>query len=230
MMRAIAILIVLALLTGAVALAEESKGKGKPAAAEGGEKKEKKDKKSEKTQTPLQKLLKELKALVAREKAKPKHDKGIVKDILDLVKSFEKKKEEPVKLEDLSEADRKRLEAEVRKKMEDENKDAAARGGGDRGGPGDWWSRRLKEAVAKALDEVKLTDEQRKKCEEILNDFAPEFYQAQRNSDFKLAKDLKTDAEKRLKKVVGAKKARDIMNNINRMLPNRRGGWGGGGR
>ena len=42
--------------------------------------------------------------------------------------------------------------------------------------------------------------------------------------------DLKKDAENRLKMVVGAKKAKDIMNNVNRQLPNRRGWGGGGGR
>jgi hypothetical protein len=223
MRRAIAALLVLCLLTGTLALAQGGAGKasGEKAGAKKGEKAGKSDRK---TQTPLQKLLKELKTLVAREKSKPEHDEELLDEIESLVELFARQKEEPVSLDDLSEKDRKRLEDEVRKKMQEE-RGAAAQGRGA-GGREDWMARRYREAVDKSLEGVRMSDDQREKCEEILSDFVKEFAPALQRGDFKMANDLKKDAENRLKKVVGAKKAKDIMNNVNRQLPNRRG-WGG---
>ena len=227
MLRAVALLTVLALLTGSVAFAEDPAGKAPQGKAKGKAEGEKDKKPEKKTQTGLQKILKQLKTLLAREKASPEHDKKLVKELEAIVKLFEREKEKPLTLEDLSEKDRKRLEDEVRKKMEEEGKGAA---GGRDPSAEDWVSRRYREAVAKSLEGVKMTPEQRKQCEEIMGDFVKEFAPAQQRNDYKLSTDLKRDAERRLKKVVGAKKAKDIMNNVNRQLPNRRGWGGGGGR
>ena len=216
MLRAVALLTVLALLTGSVALAEDPAGKAPQGKAKGKAEGEKDKKPEKKTQTGLQKILKQLKTLLAREKASPEHDKKLVKELEAIVKLFEREKEKPLTLED-----------EVRKKMEEEGKGAA---GGRDPSAEDWVSRRYREAVAKSLEGVKMTPEQRKQCEEIMGDFVKEFAPAQQRNDYKLSTDLKRDAERRLKKVVGAKKAKDIMNNVNRQLPNRRGWGGGGGR
>jgi len=228
MARIVAALLILALLAGSVAIAEDPAGKAPE--ENGAEKKDAKDEKAdkpEKPQTPLGRLLAALETLVASERTKPDHDKKLLKRIESRVKLFSKEKEKPVSLDDLSEEDRERLEAQALAKARDELREAGQDGGGG-GGPGDWWAQRYQEAVAKALDGEGLKEDQREKCKEILDDFVKEYDPALRRGDYKLANDLKNDAEKRLRKVVGGKKAKDIMNNINRQLPSR-GGWGGGG-
>jgi type I site-specific restriction endonuclease len=171
--------------------------------------------------TPIQKILKELKGLVAREKAKPEFDEKLVKDLQKLVKTFDKEAKAPIKLEDLSEADRERLKEEVRKEIEAE---AAAAGEERRE---DWREREAKRRVDAALEGVELTDEQREKVEGMLKDFTEETASAYRGGDVGLVNDLKKDLEKRLKREVGNKKARDIINNVNKQLGRGRGGWGG---
>ena len=77
-----------------------------------------------------------------------------------------------------------------------------------------------------AYKDVKLTEAERKKTDEILTEFSKEAYPAYFRGEYKVVNDLKKDTEKRLKRVVGNKRTRDIMNNVNRQM-GRRGGWGG---
>ena len=78
--------------------------------------------------------------------------------------------------------------------------------------------------VGQVFDGIDLDDDQREKAQEILGDFYQENFTAWRNGDTKLQRELKNDAEKRLKKVVGHTKAKKIMNNVNRGMGGRRGG------
>ncbi len=187
--------------------------------------------------SPFARILKELTALVAREKAKPQFDKALVSDLEEIVKTYSAMKDaKPVRLEDLPEADRKRLEDEVRRKVEAERGPVAGggdpgAGGGPGGGPGgggpggDWLERERQRRVGKALEGVELTDEQRPEVETMVSEFLADAFVAYTNQDVGTVNDLKNDLEKRLKAKVGAKKAKDIINNLNRQMPGR-GGFG----
>jgi hypothetical protein len=155
----------------------------------------------------MQRLLKDLKGLVAREKAKPTYDHDLVKDLEELAKSYEKQVK-PITLADLPEADRKRLEDEARKKVEEEFKQRGPGGGG-----ADWQAR----SVERALEGVDLPEAKRAKVSELLGEFTKEVMVAYQNQDFKLIGDLKKDLEKQLTREVGRNRAKDIMNNVNKM-------------
>jgi hypothetical protein len=227
----VASLVATPILLGVTVLADEGDGN---AAILGGAKKgdtngdeAKKDEAKKPTETPLALIIRELKALVAREKAKPEFDKELVKDLDRLVRTFEKMNK-PVKLEDLSSEDRKKLEDQVKEEMARERAAGGGGGGGPPGG-GDWasrWSNRVKE---KALEDVQLSDKQAEKVNELLDNYLEENRVALQERDRGLQRDLKNDLEKDLRKVVGNKKAKDILNNINKQSG--WGGWGGfGGR
>ncbi len=222
MIRSFALFLVLLLAGSAPGLAGEDPGPADRKAPDAGESpdrgsKEGSAKPGKKPATPLRRILKELKALVARAKARPDHDAALLAEIEKLIRSFEKEAKKPVKLEDLSEADRKKLEQEVREKIAKERREAPGGGGG-----ADWISRARKRAVDRALEGVELEDEQRKKVEEMLSGFAEEAWSAWSNRDYKVLKELKNDLEKRLKKEVGYRKARRIMNNVNKQFSSRR--------
>jgi len=240
MIRAILAVVIVGLLLSPALLAQ---GAGGFTPAAGGKKDEKKDDEKkddvkkddekkddgkkdeqEKKGTPIDQMIRDLKALIAREKAKPEYDTNLVKELEAIVKSYERNRK-PISLDDLTEEDRRRLEAEVRKKIEAERRERDTGGAGD--GGGDWADRWLKGRVDRVLEGVELKDEQRPKVEELLMDFGKDVGVAYQNRDNKLVKDLKNDLEKSLKKVVGHRKAKDIMNEVNKQF----GGWGrGGGR
>jgi hypothetical protein len=190
------------------------------AADEGGEAKEAAEAKAkEKPATGLQKLLKELRSLVVRESAKPEIGKGFLEVLEKMIKAFEKEKPAKVTLEDLSEVDRERLKEELRGQMVEERR----AGGGAGGGEGaDWATRERNRRVERSLEGVSLKDDQREKVEEMLGEFFTDAWTARSNREYGLVNDLKRDLEKRLKRVVGSKMAKDIINNVNRQLPGRR--------
>ena len=82
--------------------------------------------------------------------------------------------------------------------------------------------RKLASRYARALISS-LSDKQKAKVDEILDGYIEEAKVAIAERDWSLGNDLKKDLEKDLKKVVGSKKAKDIINNINRQS-----GWGRG--
>ena len=168
--------------------------------------------------TPLAKLLAELTAIIAREKAKPEYSKSLIANLEALIKIYSRQ-QKPVSLADLSEADRKRLEEEVRAKMEKERENRGGDGGGD------WKERAASRVLEGAYEDVKVTEKEREKTDPIITELANEAVPAQLRGDYKVVKDLKKDAERRLKKIVGNKRTRDIMNNLNRLMGRRRG-WG----
>jgi hypothetical protein len=218
MKYALTVVLVFAVFAAPAAFAQGGAGEFAPP------KPEKEKEKKKKAETPLKKIIKELKSLVALQKAQPAYDKAVVKELERLIRTFEKM-DKPVSLDDLSEADRKRLEEEVRRKIAEEQKEAAAgRGGG--GGREDWAARAQERALEQALEGIELDEKRKKKVETILTDFTKDYFVAMQNRDYKLQSDLKKDCEKELTKVVGRKKAKDIMNNVNRNLGGRRGGWG----
>ena len=187
------------------------------------------------TASPFQRILKELTSLIAREKTKPVFDKPLVADLEEMVKTYAKMGEKSVKLEDLSEADRKKLEDEVRKKLEAERPlppvpgaggdPGAAAGGG--GGPGDWLQKEKDRRIDRIVEDVDLTDEQREKVKEMLSQYIDDSFVAWQNGDYAGMNDMKSGLEKQLKPVVGQKKTKDIINNVNRETPGGRGGRGG---
>jgi len=200
--------LVLTVLAGSFALAD---GEG-----EGNER----EREKAKAVTPIQKILKELKGLVAREKAKPEFDEKLVKDLQRLVKTFEKDAKKPIKLEELSKKDRERLKAEVKEELVAEQE-------AEREERGESWRERSKaRQTERALEGVELSEKQKAKVEPLLKDFADEAASAYQGGDFGMVNELKKDLEKRLKREVGNKKARQIINNVNKQL----GGRGRGGR
>ena len=224
MTRAILAIVLAVFLISPVALAQFAPGKKADGSA--GKKDEKKDGKKDgkkeapkKTITPVDRVIRDLKALVAREKAKPEYDKELVKELEVLIRTHEKNRK-PVKLEDLSEADRKRLTAEVRKQIAAENRERAGGGGRD-GGGGDWADRWTKGRVDTVMKNADLTDAERGKVEDLLMDFAKDATSAVRNGDNKLVKDLKNDLEKQLKKKISYKKAKKVMNEVNKQFGGR---------
>jgi hypothetical protein len=204
--------LVLAVCGGSFAFADGEEGDRAAGFAAAGEK--------SKAVTPIQKILKELKGLVAREKARPEFDEKLVKDLQKLVKSFEKEAKKPIKLEDLPEKERERLKQEAKEELvaerEAEGEDRAE----------DWQERAKAQRTERALEGIELSEKQRGKVEPLLKDFADSAASAYKGGDYGMVKELKNDLEKRLKKVVGNKKARKIINNLNRSL----GGRGRGGR
>jgi hypothetical protein len=201
--------LVLAVCGGTLALAEGEEGANPPEKA--------------KAVTPIQKILKELKSMVAREKAKPEFDEKLVQDLEKLVKTFEKVAKKPIKLEDLPEKDQEKLKEQVREELVAEQ----AAEGEDRAE--DWRERAKTRSKERALEGVELTDKQREKVEPMLDDFTDEVASAYRGGDVGMVNELKKDLEKRLKKEVGNKKARMIINNVSKGL-GRRGGGGSFGR
>lgn len=182
--------------------------------------------------TPIARLVKDLKSIVARERAKPTHDEALMKEIEKLATAYEKEVK-PVRLADLTDEDRQLIEAEVRRKIEDERQaagDPDAGGGPGGGGPGGggWGAGWLARNVERVLEDVKLSEEQRAKAEGLLNEYARDAAVALQNQDYKLISDLKDDLEKNLTKEFGRPRAKDIMNNVNRYMSGGRG-WGGGG-
>ncbi len=169
--------------------------------------------------TPIQKILKALESIVAREKTKPEFDEKLVKDLEKLVKTFKKEAKKPVKLEDLTKKDREILKEEVRKELA-----AEAEAEGEERAE-DWRERAKKRQAERALEGVELTDKQREKVEPLLSDFADEAASAYQGGDMGMINELKKDLEKRLKREVGNKKARQIINNVNKQLGGR-GRWG----
>jgi hypothetical protein len=188
--------------------------------------------------SPFQRILKELTALVAREKSKPTFDKGLVSDLEDIVKTYARMAEKPVKLEDLSEADRLRLEDEMRKKLADEQRPLPplpGGAGGDPGGPdagapggggGDWLAREKQRRIDRITEGVDMTDAQREKVLDLLSQYIDDAFVAWQNGDVGAVNGMKSDLEKQLKPVVGPKKAKDIINNVNREASGFRGGRG----
>jgi hypothetical protein len=214
MRRAAILVLVFALLGSAWAIAEN-----KP------EQKDDAKKEEVKKETPLEKLLSELKTLTAKEKAKPQYDTELVKHIDALVKAFSRKTKGEVKLEDLSEEDRKKLEEEIREKVRAEWAERGQDGNGDGDGErGAEWRAGL---VDRAKENVEFRESEVAEVDEILNDVLTEGYAALRERDYKLVQDVKDDGEKRLRRVIGASRAKKVMNNVNRMLSNRWGGRGG---
>ena len=207
MRRAVIMMLVFALLGGAMAIAETDKKAG--------------GKKEEAKKTHLDSLLGELKALSAKEKAKPEYDKDLVRRIDSLVKSFArknaKKAKSEVKLEDLSKEDREKLEKEVRDQVTKEWRERREGGGNE-------YSQGM---VDRAKEGVKIKESEEEKVDEILGDLMSEGMTALRAGDFELVKDMKNDAEKRLRRTIGSTRAKKIMNNVNKMMSNR---WGGRGR
>ncbi len=177
------------------------------------------DREKPKAVTPIQKILKALESMVAREKAKPEFDEKLVKDLEKLVKTFKQEAKKPIKLEDLTEKDRDLLKEEVRKELAAEAKAA----GEERAE--DWRERSKNRQKERALEGVDLTDKQREKVESLLGDFADETASAYQGGDMGMINELKKDLEKRLKREVGNKKARQIINNVNKQLGGR-GRWG----
>jgi hypothetical protein len=182
--------------------------------------------------SPFQRVLKELTALIAREKTKPQYDKALVADLEEIVKTYAKMGEKPLKLEDLSEADRKKLEDEVRKKLEAERPLPPVPGGDPAGappggGPGDWLQKEKERRIERITEGVDLSDEQRDKVKDMLSQYIDDSLVAWQNQDYGAINDIKSELEKQLKPVVGAKKAKDIINNVNRETPGWRGGRGG---
>jgi hypothetical protein len=225
MTRAIVAVVLAVFLLCPVAYAQfapDKKAAGKKEAADAGKKDAKKDEK--KTATPVDRMIRDLKALVAREKAKPEYSKELVKELETLIRTHEKNRK-PVKLEDLSDEDRKRLTAEVRKQIEAENRE---RGGGrdGGGGGGDWADRAVKGRVDSVMEKAELSDEEKTKAEGLLTDFAKDVTTAVRNGDNKLVKDLKNDLEKQLRKKIGHTKTKKVMNEVNKQFGGR-GRWGG---
>ena len=165
--------------------------------------------------TPIQKILKELKGMVAREKAKPEFDEKLVKDLDRLVKTFEREAKKPIKLEDLPEKDRERLKEEVKEELVAEREAEAEERGGD------WREKAKARQTERALEGVDLSDKQREKVEPLLKDFADEATSAYQGGDMGMINELKKDLEKRLKREVGNKKARQIINNVNKNLGGR---------
>ena len=157
--------------------------------------------------------------MVAREKAKPEFDEKLVKDLEKLVKTCKQEAKKPIKLEDLTEKDRDLLKEEVRKELAAEAKAA----GEERAE--DWRERSKNRQKERALEGVDLTDKQREKVESLLGDFADETASAYQGGDMGMINELKKDLEKRLKREVGNKKARQIINNVNKQLGGR-GRWG----
>jgi len=134
MTRAIIAIILALFLFSPAALATQGlvkKGAAEKKKADDGKDEKKKDDKKKVTQ--MDRMIRDLKALVTREKAKPEYDKELVKELETIVKVHEKNRK-PVTLDDLSEKDRQRLKAEVRKQLEAEFRE---RGGGRDGGSGD---------------------------------------------------------------------------------------------
>jgi len=212
MIRTILAVALAVFLISPVVLAQSFGGKKDEGKKEGAADKKADEKKTrKKTVMPVDRMIRDLKALIAREKAKPEYSKELVKELEALIRTHEKNRK-PVKLEDLSEADRKRLTAEVRKQIEAEYKGrAGGRDGG--GGGGDW--------ADKVMDAAKLSDEERGKVEGLLTDFAKDAASAVRNGDNKLVKDLKNDLEKQLKKKIGYNKTKKVMNEVNKQFGGR---------
>jgi len=220
MIRTILAVALAVFLISPVVLAQSFGGKKDEGKKEGAADKKADEKKTrKKTVMPVDRMIRDLKALIAREKAKPEYSKELVKELEALIRTHEKNRK-PVKLEDLSEADRKRLTAEVRKQIEAEYKErAGGRDGG--GGGGDWADRMVKGRVDKVMNAAKLSDEERGKVEGLLTDFAKDAASAVRNGDNKLVKDLKNDLEKQLKKKIGYNKTKKVMNEVNKQFGGR---------
>lgn len=203
----------LALCAGSLAFADGEEGDGSAGNADAA------GREKPKAVTPIQKILKELNGLVAREKAKPEFDEKLVDDLQRLVKSFEKEAEKPIKLEDLPEKERERLKQQAKEELtaerEAEGEDRAS----------DWQERAKARQTERALEGVELSDKQREKVDPLLKDFADSAAAAYQGGDFGMVNELKNDLEKRLKKEVGNKKARQIINNLNKNLGGR-GRWG----
>jgi hypothetical protein len=218
-MKSLVILVLsLGSVLGAGRLAAAEEPGGEPAGGFGAAGEAGKDSSEEKKSptTPIRRLLSELEAIVAREKARPEHDERLVGDLEELIEAFRKAEADSrpvVRLDDLSEEDRERLKEEVKEELAEE------RGAGD---GGDWASRERARRVEAALEDVRLTDEQRGKVEEMLGEFMGDAWAAYRNGEVGLVNDLKKDLEKRLRGIVGRKKAKDIINNVNRQLVGRR--------
>ncbi len=142
-----------------------------------------------------------------------------MKDLERLVKAFEKDAKKPIKLEDLPEKERERLKAEAREELVAEREAESEQRGED------WRERAKSRQTERALQGVDLTEKQRAKVEPLLKGFADEAASAYQGGDMGMINELKKDLEKRLKREVGSRKARQIINNVNKQLGGR-GRWG----
>ncbi|MEN8149834.1 MAG: hypothetical protein ABFS86_08430 [Planctomycetota bacterium] len=106
----------------------------------------------------------------------------------------------------------------------DKSKQEPDRGGrGRRGGRGG--SRSVEGRVDRVMDGAELTEKERERVKPLLTDYGNDAVAAARDGDHKRLQDLKNDLEKKLRKVVSGRKAKKIMNEVNKQFGSRRG-WG----
>ncbi len=75
------------------------------------------------------------------------------------------------------------------------------------------------------MDGAELTPEERERVQPLLTEFSESVTAEAGKEDGTPLKDLKNDLEKKLRKVVSGRKAKKIMNEVNKQFGIRRG-WG----
>ncbi len=69
--------------------------------------------------------------------------------------------------------------------------------------------------LARAFEDARLTEEEETKATPIISEWYGKSMSAWRDRDSKAQSDLKRERDKKLKKILGRKKAQKIINNLN---------------
>jgi hypothetical protein len=163
----------------------------------------------------LDNLLRELEVILEAEKAKPDHDEALVRRLEGLVRQYRERSR--ARSGDDGSSD------------EGESGGGGGGGGGERGGGGrgggggDWASRAVSGAIDRLLNDVELTEAERKVVVRILTEFYESWQLVRTVSDLDSLPEIERDRNNRLSKAVGRKRAKEIIEATDAMV--RRWSW-----
>ncbi len=129
---------------------------------------------------------------------------GKVTDDLESTLVEARKLTRPIKLADLTKAERKSLTAAVEKARDDK---------GDENPLSSWQER----AMTRALEDADLDQDQEEAARSVIGAWFKKALEARSSGDSKLSSDLKRQRNKDLTKALGKKKARKVINYLDRM-------------
>lgn len=127
----------------------------------------------------------------------------------------------PVRLDELTDEERealeKALEAEAKRDGKKDGEQDDDKEDGD-----DSWGRFGKGLVDKALKGADLSEEEERGATAVISDWWKKAIEARADGDSKKSSDLKRERDDELEKLLGKKKSRKVINNLNQMAPGRR--------